>query len=150
MTLFQAIVSVVYVATMLTLYGPLPSISDSIYELPKKHSWLFTAFVWALALPMCFYGNGWYFMCGACVCFTGAALWFKRNGITREVHYWGVVLGVAFAFIGLVNDHLWYLVALAVVACVPFRKHKCAVLIAECIVIAVILTGLFIRNSNAV
>lgn len=150
MTIFQTIVFVVYVGTVLVLYGPLPSISDSIYELPKRWSWLFTIAIWSIAFPMCFYGSLWYFLSGVCVCYTGAALWFKKKGQTRTVHYWGVILGIAFAFIGMINDHLWYLVALAVVACYPFRKHSRAVLIAECIVISVILGGMFIRNSNAI
>lgn len=154
MQLFQTIIFITWNAAIIIKYGMLPSMSDSHYALPKKYRGLFTLFIWALAVPMFFYSNQWYFLSGACICGTGAAAEFKIRftkagtvikSITRKVHAWGVYVGIAFAFIGLCQAELWYVPALSFVGCLPFIKHKSAILLCEWVVIAAIITGLFIQ-----
>lgn len=92
---------------------PLPSISDSWYELPSPINHLFTLFTWSLGFAMVFQGNGQtplFFFSGAGLLFVGTATQFKWTGAhTNIVHYAGAVVGILGALIGLWVENGIYL-----------------------------------------
>lgn len=86
-------------------FGVLPSISDSWYELqPKKQSYLFTFFIWGLAVPMFFVGTFWYALACGFLCFVGVATQFKEGGMTKVVHNWGAAGGIGLALLALLIE----------------------------------------------
>lgn len=114
-TIIQSTIFTAYIAWIWSRYGVLDSISDSWYRLGKK-SPLFTLFIWAIALPMCFMNNMWYFFAGAFLCFTGAAAEFKRS-LTDKVHGIGAVGGIALSLVGLtLNNVIWPVIAVVVIS----------------------------------
>lgn len=76
-----------------------PSISDSWYALGHAGP-VFTLFLWLIGISMCTMGNVWYFLAGACLCFTGAAAEFKQR-LTSTVHVVGAIGGIFFSLLGL-------------------------------------------------
>lgn len=114
LTTIQALVFVSYVGYLLYKFKrPLPSISDSWYELPKNWNNLFTLFTWSLGACMLGQGNGttpFFFLSGTGLFFVGTATAFKWTGAhTNVVHYAGAVVGIMSALAGLgVEYHLWF------------------------------------------
>jgi hypothetical protein len=105
-TLFQLSVFVIYVGFLLyTFKKPLPSISDSWYELPNNQKPLFTLFCWSLGIAMLFQGTGetpLFFLSGSGLTFVGAATMFKSTGAhTNIVHYTGAAVGIILALVGI-------------------------------------------------
>jgi len=109
-TTIQAIIFVTYVGFLMYKFnGPIHSISDSWYQLPKPLKPLFTLFCWSLGITMLFQGNGdtaLFFLSGAGLTFVGAATAFKSTaGLTDEVHYTGAAAGILFALVGLYVEY---------------------------------------------
>lgn len=114
LTTIQALTFVIYVGFLLIRFGkPLPSISDSWYELPKGWNNLFTLFCWILGGCMLGQGSGdtpLFFLSGAGLFFVGTATAFKWSGAhTNYVHYGGAVVGILCALVGLgIEWGLWW------------------------------------------
>ena len=118
---FQCTVFVVYIAAIWRTFGVLDSISASWYALEKKGIY-FTLFIWALAIPTFIIGglkdNAWYALSGSALAFVGAATAYKED-MTDKVHGLGAILGIAFAFTGLITTGVylpviaWFVAAFA-------------------------------------
>jgi hypothetical protein len=114
LTTVQALIFVLYVGFLLYKFKkPLPSISDSWYELPKNWNNLFTLFTWSLGFCMIFQGTNetpLFFLSGTGLLFVGTATAFKWTGAhTNLVHYGGAVVGILGALVGLgVEFGLWW------------------------------------------
>lgn len=94
---------------IVAIYGLIPSISHSFYELPEKARGLFTFTLWSFAIPMMIVGeHGLMFFAGASICFVGAAADY-RNELTDTVHYVCAVLSIALGILywGFKFDN-WY------------------------------------------
>jgi len=104
LTIIQAIIFISYVTfLMIKFKGPLPSISDSWYELDGLYKSLFTWFCWGLGFLMLFQTDGtsaMFFLSGAGLCFVGAATMFKES-MTKTVHFTGAAIGIISALIGI-------------------------------------------------
>lgn len=126
-TTFQALVFLLYVGFLLFKFKkPLPSISDSWYELPSPINHLFTLFTWSLGFAMVFQGTGetpLFFLSGAGLLFVGTATQFKWTGAhTNIVHYVGAAAGIICALIGLWFENGVYLPTLLWVVSVIVLK----------------------------
>jgi uncharacterized membrane protein HdeD (DUF308 family) len=117
LTLTQGIIFLLYVTFLVIKFkGPLPSISDSWYELKKLGGvWysLFTWFCYSLGVLMFFQTNGTapalFFISGAGLCFVGVATQFMaKESIEPWIHFTGVALCVLGALVGIgVERHNW-------------------------------------------
>lgn len=148
----QTAIFFAYLRTVYSYFGILPSISDSWYELKAKQEGSqknFTFFLWAIAIPLMvtggLTGNVFYFISGACLCFTGATGAFRER-ITREVHYTGACGGMLSALVGLWVDGLHAFPILAATAAYALYRFKAKNKIwwIEVIVFGFTVTGLFI------
>jgi len=118
-----------YVATIIGLYGILPSISDSYYRLPKKWNFMFTLVLWGFGFPALIIGAPvTWLMFAACagIIFVGAAAAFQQK-MTKTVHIVGAAVGMVLSQIAIATSFgLWPITAV----CVPlagliflFRKQ---------------------------
>jgi len=112
LTIFQAIVFISYITFLLIRFkGPLESISDSWYQLPKPWNWLFYIFCLLLGGSTIFQGDfttPLFFFGGAGLMFTGTAGAFKSS-TTKTVHFIGAIMVILFSLLGLgVERHCWY------------------------------------------
>lgn len=152
-TTFQALVFLLYVGFLFYKFKkPLPSISDSWYELPIPLNHLFTLFTWSLGFAMVFQGNGetpFFFLSGAGLLFVGTATQFKWTGAhTNIVHYVGALAGIVCALIGLWFENGVYLPTLFWVASVivlKLTKIKNFTWWVEIFAFACIVIGLYFR-----
>ena len=108
-TIIQGLIFVLYVSFLLVRFKkPLPSISDSWYELSDPINNLFTLFCWSIGFLMFFQMNGstpFFFFSGAGLCFTGAARAFRLEKTTeRRVHLIGAASCIIFALFGLIFE----------------------------------------------
>lgn len=105
LTIAQGLIFISYITFLLIKFGkPLPSISDSWYQLPKNYKPLFTLFCWSLGFTMLFQTDGTtpaFFFSGAGLCFVGAATMFKSDKTTALVHSIGAIVCIVSALIGL-------------------------------------------------
>lgn len=112
-------VFVAYVATIVSLYGILPSISDSYYALPKKWNFMFTLALWGFAIPAMIIGtpiSGLMFFACAGICFVGAAAAFHQK-LTKTVHIVGAATGMILSQIAIALPSvfdMWYVTAISV------------------------------------
>jgi hypothetical protein len=100
---------VAYVSTIWAIYGVLPSISQSYYELPEKWNFLFLVFCWTFALPAMIVGTvltttPLMFIAGIGIMFVGAASGFKDWIHTGDVHKMGAYTAVAFSQASILID----------------------------------------------
>jgi len=152
-TTLQLIIFLSYVGGLLIYFKkPLPSISDSWYELPKGWNHLFTLFCWSLGILMLFQGTGeypYFFFSGAGLMFVGAATQFKWKGAyTNLVHYFGAVCGIIFSLIGLGHEyHVWWpLIIWSIITYVfNFLRINNFTWWAEIAAFIIIITGLYSR-----
>lgn len=119
-TTLQLLIFVAYVTFLLVKFkGPLPSISDSWYELPRKQKNLFTFFCWSLGLLMVFQGKEQlitFFFAGVGFFWVGAATMFKRK-ITGRLHYLGASMAIILSLISIgIEGGVWYPLILWVVS----------------------------------
>lgn len=103
-TLIQIAIFVSYVVFLLVRFKkPLPSISESWYELVGIEKNLFTLFCFSIGFLMLFQMDGTtplFFFSGAGIIFTGAAAAFKES-MTRTVHTTGAIACIAFGLAAL-------------------------------------------------
>jgi hypothetical protein len=106
-----------YVATIWSLYGVLPSISESFYRLPQKYNFIFTLALWGFASPAMIIGTpvtGLMFFATAGIMFVGAAAAFKQK-LTKTVHIVGASVGMGFSQIAIATSFgLWPITAISV------------------------------------
>lgn len=94
-SLVMAAVFLSYVTYIVQQFGWLPSISESYYNLPRKHQWMFTIFCWGFAIPAILAGDSvLMFVAGVGIAFVGAASSFKEK-MTKTVHFSGAIVGIA-------------------------------------------------------
>lgn len=106
-------------------FGVLPSISDSWYELePKKQSYLFTFFIWGLAVPLFFVGTFWYALASGFLCFVGVATQFKEGGMTKAIHNWGAAGGIVLALFALLLEGFVFPLAFTLLGIAFVMKKK--------------------------
>lgn len=101
---YQVLIFTFYIIYIWRNYGVQPSISDSWYIMKEK--WLFTFFIWSLAIVTCFYGTLLFFLSGAFLAFVGAATAFKDK-MTDKVHYIGATGGISLSLIALAELGIW-------------------------------------------
>lgn len=103
-TLIQISIFFVYTLFLLFVFKkPLPSYSDSWYQLKNPIKNLFTLFCWSIGFLMPFQSDGttpFFFLSGAGICFVGAARMFKTS-MTGKVHFIGAFILIVSAFAGL-------------------------------------------------
>ena len=118
-----------YVATIIGLYGILPSISESYYRLPKKWNFIFTLSLWGFAFPAIIIGTpitGLMFAACSGIIFVGGAAAFQQK-ITNIVHILGASIGMVLSQVAIATSFgMWPITAV----CVPlagliflFRKQ---------------------------
>lgn len=153
LTTIQALTFVFYVGFLLWKFRkPLPSISDSWYELPKNWNSLFTLFTWTLGFCMIFQGNDstpFFFLSGTGLLFVGTATAFKWSGAhTNIVHYAGAVVGIVCALIGLgLENDIWWPTIVWVVGSTVLKYIKIENFTwwVEILAFAAIVSGLYLR-----
>ena len=152
LTTIQALIFVIYVAFLYSQFGkPLPSISQSWYDLPKPKNNLFTLFCWSIGIAMIFQGgNAWFFMSGAGLCFVGAATTFLSKAANANiVHYLGAAIGIGCALFGLGFQYgiyfplLVFTLGTALIMLIPKVNNK--IWWVEILAFVVIVIGLFLR-----
>ncbi len=130
LTTFQLLVFVIYVGYLFKFFGgPIQSISDSWYLLPKKQKLLFSIFCWSLGGAMLFQVSGdhiWFFLSGLGLCFVGGMVAFKQDiGKTDLVHYSGAAVGIISALVGIgIEGGTWIPLISWVVATVVMKVVK--------------------------
>jgi len=82
-------------------WGILKSISQSYFQLAQNEKWLFTFFMWTIALPLMIVGHTFLsVMAGVFLCYTGAAGDTKDDKASENVHVIGatgaIILGYSF------------------------------------------------------
>ena len=112
-TTLQLLIFVSYVGFLLYKFKkPLPSISDSWYELSFPLNLLFVVFTWSLGILTFLQGDSlWFTYAGAGLCFVGAARTFKNtDGVrTNYIHYSGAVVGIVGSLMGLLFQYgMWF------------------------------------------
>lgn len=152
LTTIQAFIFIIYIAFLYYKFRkPLPSISQSWYDLPKPVNKLFTLFCWSIGIVMIFQGgNAWFFMSGAGLCFVGAATSFLSKGAkTNIVHYLGAAVGIGCALFGLCFQYsiyfpLWiFILGSSIIILLPKVINK--IWWIEILAVIVIMIGLFLR-----
>ena len=120
---------VTYVATIVGLYGILPSISESYYRLPKKWKPMFTLALWGFAFPGMIIGTpitGLMFFACAGIMFVGAAAAFHQT-LTKTVHIIGASTGMILSQVAIATVFgMWYVTAASVLLAALvflFRKY---------------------------
>lgn len=96
---------------------PLPSLSDSWYELRKKgRLWpaLFTVTLWTVGFPMTQIGNEWFEYGGVCLMLVGTAPLFKMR-VVRTFHVAGAWGSIGFCCWGLIEQGIYYPAAIIIV-----------------------------------
>jgi len=121
-------VFVAYVATIVSLYGILPSISDSYYHLPEKWKPMFTLSLWGFAFPAIIIGTPitWMmFLACSGIIFVGAAAAFHQK-LTKTVHIVGAATGMILSQVAIATVFgMWYVtVASVVLAGLVFLLRK--------------------------
>lgn len=101
-----------YIIPIILIYGVLPSVSDSYYELPEKYNFLFTLFCWGFAIPTMIIGvdltdNFLMFFAGSGICFVGAAAAFKEE-LPKKVHIWSAIIGIVSSQLSIAFDFKMY------------------------------------------
>ena len=111
------VIFVAYVATIVSLYWVLPSISESYYRLPYKWKPMFTLALWGFAFPAMLIGTpitGLMFFATAGIMFVGAAAGFQQK-VTKTVHAVGAAVGMIFSQIAIATAFdMWYLTLISV------------------------------------
>lgn len=115
----MVIVFVTYVIVTFTIYGFLPSISDSYYKLPEKWNFLFALALWGFAIPAMIISASitpLMFIATASICFVGAASAFKSKiGVTKKVHEYGATTGIISSQIAIATTFgMWWLTAICI------------------------------------
>lgn len=112
--IITAIIFLGYIVTVTCLFGWLPSISESFYEIikvnPNLH-WIFSLFLWTISILMMIAGGtNLMFLAGFFIMFVGVFPYFNE---TRWQHYFSALLGIGLGMASLwIDFHLWYLVLL--------------------------------------
>lgn len=105
LTLIQGLIFISYITFLLIKFGkPLPSISDSWYQLKGLENSLFTWFCWGIGFLMFFQTNGnspFFFISGVGISLVGVATMFKLDKYTSIIHSTGAIICIFSAFIGL-------------------------------------------------
>jgi hypothetical protein len=129
MILFSLLITVLYLAYTIKLFGVPWSISDTYYKLERKKKGLgilFTAWAWMASLPLLI---GWldkteglvfqflpFLACGSLM-FVGAAAQFKQS-LTEMVHYVSAGICVASALTWVVLVGYWYIPTITFAICI--------------------------------
>ena len=152
LTTIQALIFITYIAFLYSQFGkPLPSISQSWYDLPRPMNNLFTLFCWSIGIAMIFQGgNAWFFMSGAGLCFVGAATTFLSKAANANiVHYLGAAVGIGCALFGLGFQYgiyfplLVFILGTALIMIVPKINNK--IWWVEILAFVVIVLGFYTR-----
>lgn len=110
-----------YVITVSLIYGLQPSVSETVYRLPKSLRWIFTLVTWGYAFCAMYIGleltgNGLVFLSGAGIMFVGAAPLFHkeedgrgRSTLEGIVHMVGAIVGITAMGAFLITQEAWYL-----------------------------------------
>jgi hypothetical protein len=109
-----------FIGTIVALYGVLPSLSDSYYELPEKwRDYIFTPLFFALGLFSAILGeSGWMVFAGFGICLVGAAPQFK-DSFVKPVHFVGAGIAAIFSQLYILFAlGLWPLNIAFIVACI--------------------------------
>jgi len=104
LTLVQAAIFISYVLFLLIKFkGPLPSISESWYELGHPLRILFSVFCLSLGFTMTLHPESvFFFLSGVGLSFVGVATWFKSSErITEYIHFGGAMSGIVFGLLGI-------------------------------------------------
>jgi len=120
-----------YIIPIISIYGILPSVSESYYELPDKYNFLFTLFCWGFAIPTMIIGvdltdNFLMFFAGAGICFVGAAAAFKEE-LPKKVHETSAIIGIVSSQLSIAFDFKMYYVNIifaVLFALIMFLKLK--------------------------
>ena len=107
LTIIQAAIFLSYITFLLIRFKkPLPSISDSWYELVGKEKILFTLFCFSIGFLMFFQMDGTnplFFFSGAGLIFTGTAAAFKEKQV-KTVHTIGAITCIVFGLAALAYE----------------------------------------------
>jgi len=105
-TIAQGLIFITYITFLLIKFGkPLPSISDSWYQLQGIQKQFFTWFCLSIGILMLMQSDlssVWFFISGAGLCFVGAATMFKATDkFTPIIHSAGAIICILSALIGI-------------------------------------------------
>ena len=128
LTLLQISIFLSYIVYILyTFKKPLPSISDSYYQLDGYKSNLFVAFIWALGITMTQQEPSLlFFFSGVALSFVGAACMFKWTSAgVHIVHYISAVSAILLALVGLgIVNSMWLPLIIWAVFTIIFKLLK--------------------------
>ena len=151
LTVFQAIVFISYITFLLIKFKkPLPSISDSWYELSFPLNSLFWVFCTLLGVANIFQGDqtALFFLGGAGLCLTGVASAFNSDHqITKGLHFLGAFLVIFCSLLGLgIERNFWFSTFLftGLSALIFLTRLEDRIWWIECVAFASILLGYFL------
>lgn len=124
-TIFQLIVTAVYLLFIVSEFGVLPSISDSFYRLQAVRTWaapLFTLWTWLVAIPFTQTGNDWLLASGTCLILVGVLPFFKWDGFVGYAHSAMAISAIALALAGEAIQGVWWPSILAVGASILLQR----------------------------
>lgn len=122
----QTISFIIYIAYVVLRYGVLSSISDSYYAIgDDKPNYLFILFLWSMGLPATFlyhYSIA-FTICGMLLLIVGVTADFKDK-ITGLMHGTAATVGISVALLGLVLNHIYVPLILAIIASLLINWKK--------------------------
>jgi len=123
--LITLVIFIAYLGVITSLYGWLPSISDSFYKLPKWANWIFTLFLFTISMLIIFaYPKPLMLGAGLSIILVGAFPLFMDRKY-KLFHFLFAVLGIVLGMISLwVDLHLWYMVIAFVLASICVKIYK--------------------------
>jgi len=114
-----------YNILIVSIYGVLPSVSESFYRLPKKYNFLFILFCWFFPLPL-FVATEVPLIFGAAagIAFVGAAAKFY-DGFVGRVHFTAAIGAVILSQLAIIfNFHFWEMSAVFTVLSILVIKSE--------------------------
>lgn len=115
LSITHAIIFISYVLFIVIRYKVPASISDSYYLLKGSTNIIFTFWCWVLGFSLFFHGVPLLFLCGASLCFVGAAAAF-REGLTKTVHYTSATICIVSGILNALLTGHYYIPATFAVA----------------------------------
>lgn len=116
--IIQLVLFTFYTAFIWRVYGVQKSLSETWYVI--KHKWLFSVILcFSIGVLQLTHGTVMFFLSGALLCFVGSASNFRKEKMTKIVHYVGAVgaISISLAQLGLLG--IWWPLELCIVLGFP-------------------------------
>ena len=113
-----------YVSFIWAKYGIQPSLSESWYILESKYRWMFGVILcWGVGVLHLLHNTTLFFLSGALLCFVGVASDYRKQKMTKIVHYIGAIGAIGLSILQLaISGIYWPLLFTGGVTILAFLK----------------------------